>query len=122
MLAITRHRVDLDSQSGFLEQARVALAILAQRPGFVSVTVGRAVDDPDLYVITSEWEDVGSYRRALSAYDVKIGTVPLLSTAVDEPTAFEVLHRNGADGVFDSESAVSIEVVALGRPAMGEST
>jgi len=48
--------------------------------------------------------------------------VPLLSTAVDEPTAFEVLHRNGADGVFDSESAVSIEVVALGRPAMGEST
>ena len=121
MLVITRHRVDPEAQSAFLDDARAALEILAQRPGFISVAVGRAVDDPDLYVVSSEWEDVGSYRRALSAYDVKIGTVPLLSTAVDEPTAFEVLHRNGVNGVIDSASAVSSDVVALGRPAAGES-
>ena len=120
MLVVTRHRVDADAHQSFLDDARVALALLAERPGYLSASIGRAVDDPDLFVIASEWEDVGSYRRALSAYDVKIGAVPLLSTAVDEPTAFEVLHRNGADGVIDSASAVSSDVVALGRPAAGE--
>jgi hypothetical protein len=35
---------------------------------------------------------VGSYRRALSSYDVKVTAVPLLSLAYDEPSAFEVMH------------------------------
>jgi hypothetical protein len=37
---------------------------------------------------------------ALSAYDVKIAAVPLLSTAIDEPTAYEVL----ADAVSRRDS------------------
>jgi hypothetical protein len=38
-----------------------------------------------------EWENVGSYRRALSPYEVKLTAVPLLSLAIDEPTAYEDL-------------------------------
>jgi hypothetical protein len=53
--------------------------------------VGRSTDDPTLWLMTLRWDGVGSYRRALSAYDVKVAAVPLLSTAVDEPTAYEVL-------------------------------
>jgi hypothetical protein len=34
---------------------------------------------------------VGSYRRALSAYDVKVTAVPLLSQAIDEPSAYELV-------------------------------
>ena len=34
------------------------------------------------------WDNVGSYRRALSSYDVKVAVVPLLAQAVDEATAF----------------------------------
>ena len=43
-----------------------------------------------------EWENVGAYRRALSAYDVKVGAVPLLSTAIDEPSAYEVVEPGAA--------------------------
>lgn len=75
----------------FLALARPALAALAARPGFVSGDVGRAVDDPGLFVLATRWESVGTYRRALSSYDVKVHAVPLMYGAVDEPSAFESL-------------------------------
>ena len=51
--------------------------------------VGRNVDDPGLWVLTTEWEGPGAYRRALSSYDVKVTAVPTLSRALDEPSAYE---------------------------------
>jgi hypothetical protein len=38
-----------------------------------------------------EWENIGSYRRALSPYEVKLTAVPLLSLAIDEPSAYDDL-------------------------------
>jgi hypothetical protein len=43
-----------------------------------------------------QWVDVGAYRRALGAYDVKVVTTPLLSRALDEPSAYEILAGDGA--------------------------
>ena len=40
-------------------------------------------------VLTTEWVNVGSYRRALSPFEVKMTAVPLLSRCIDEPTAYE---------------------------------
>ena len=51
---------------------------------------------PSLWVLQTRWENVGSYRRALSSYDVKVGAVSLLSRAVDEPSAYELVD-SGAD-------------------------
>ena len=76
-----------------VERARDALA---QRPGYLDGTIGRNVDDPALWVLSTRWEHVGAYRRALSAYDVKLHAVPLLSRAIDEPSAYELVEP-GAD-------------------------
>ena len=46
--------------------------MLAQQRGYVDGQLGRNVDDPTLWVMVTRWQDVGSYRRALSAYDVKM--------------------------------------------------
>ncbi len=54
--------------------------------------MGRNVDDPELWVLATRWEHVGAYRRALSSYDVKLHAVPLLSRALDEPSAYEVVE------------------------------
>ncbi len=48
-------------------------------------------------MLTTTWANVGSYRRALSAYDVKMTAVPLLSRAVDEPSAYETVGDDGDD-------------------------
>jgi hypothetical protein len=86
MIAITHFR----DTPGFEARARVALEALAQRPGYVRGTLGRSVDD-DAWVLLTEWENVGSYRRALGAYDVKLHATPLLATALDVPGGFEAL-------------------------------
>jgi hypothetical protein len=67
-------------------------AVLAERPGYLDGHVGRNLDDPMLWVLTTRWENVGAYRRALSSYEVKMQAVPLLSRAMDEPSAYEVVE------------------------------
>ncbi|WP_370290205.1 antibiotic biosynthesis monooxygenase [Nocardioides sp.] len=67
-------------------------ALLAGQPGYREGTLGRSLDDPSLWVLTTRWESVGAYRRALSSYEVKLHGVPVLSRAVDEPSAYEVVE------------------------------
>lgn len=92
MLVVSRFRVPVDEGESFRADLQVALEALAERPGHLDGTVGRNVDDPELWVLSTRWEHVGAYRRALSAYDVKLRAVPLLSRALDEPSAYEVVE------------------------------
>jgi len=95
VIVATRHRVPDGDGPGFRAAAADALAVLAARPGFLDGWVGRAVDDAGLWTVVTTWRDIGSYRRALNGYESKMTVVPLLSTAVDEPSAFEVLQTAG---------------------------
>lgn len=90
MLVVSRFRVLAAEAPAFRSDMEVAHAALAARPGYLYGTLGRNVDDPELWVLSTRWENVGAYRRALSAYDVKLHAVPLLSRALDEPSAYEV--------------------------------
>lgn len=95
MIAVTRLRVPADDTAAVeevrsgLEQAR---AILAACRGYAGGEVGRNVDDPDLWVLSTRWADVGSYRRALGSWDAKMHVQPLMIHAVDEPSAYEVVE------------------------------
>lgn len=91
VLVVNRFRV-ADGDETFRADVESAHALLAERPGYVDGTIGRNMDEPDLWVLTTRWVNVGAYRRALSAYDVKVGAVPLLSRAVDEPSAYEIVE------------------------------
>ena len=76
----------------FETRARAALDVLSTRPGFVRGRLGRAADDASAWVLTTEWDSVGSYRRSLSSYEVKVVATTLLAEGRDEPSAFEVVH------------------------------
>ena len=91
MIVVNRFRVSEQDGPDFRARVLAAREALAARPGYLDGTVGRNVDDPELWVLTTRWANVGSYRRALSAYDVKVTAVPLLSRAVDEPSAYELV-------------------------------
>jgi quinol monooxygenase YgiN len=91
VLVVNRFRVPEDAGVAFRADLEAALAVLAQQRGYADGQLGRNVDDQTLWVMVTRWQDVGSYRRALSSYDVKVGAVPLLSKALDEPSAFEDL-------------------------------
>lgn len=89
MLVVTRFRVPETEGPAFRADLETARAVLAARPGYLSGTIGRNLDDPELWVLSTSWEHVGAYRRALSSYDVKLHAVPLLGRALDEPSAYE---------------------------------
>ncbi len=104
MLVVNRFRVSENRADEFRAQIEHVRSLLAACPGCLDDTIGRNVDDPELWVLTTRWADVGSYRRALSSYDVKVGAVPTLSQAIDEPSAYELvepgtdLNRGGSRG------------------------
>ncbi len=89
MLAIARFTTPLAEASTFEVQLTVALEALAACPGYVSGEFGQNLDDPTLWVLTTEWENVGSYRRALSSTRAKLEAIPVLARAIDEPGAYE---------------------------------
>ncbi|HET8602746.1 MAG TPA: antibiotic biosynthesis monooxygenase family protein [Marmoricola sp.] len=91
MLVVNRFRAAPDDAE-FRSALEAALAVLASREGYLDGSVGRNVDEPDLWVLVTRWRDVGSYRRALSSYDVKLGAVPVLTRALDEPSAYEIVE------------------------------
>jgi quinol monooxygenase YgiN len=92
VLVVSRFRVPEEEGGAFRADLVRAQAALAERPGHVSGRIGRNLDDPTLWTLVTTWENVGAYRRALSSYDVKLHAVPLLSRAIDEPSAFEVVE------------------------------
>jgi len=92
VIVVNRFRVEAADAEAFRADVERALGLLVARRGCLGGEIGRNVDDPTLWVLTTRWVDVGSYRRALSSYDVKVGAVPLLSRAIDEPSAYEVVE------------------------------
>jgi heme oxygenase (mycobilin-producing) len=117
VLVVSRFTVAEAEGDRFAELARAALGALAERPGFRRGHAGRSVDDPAEWVLVSEWDGVGAYRRALGTYEVKLAATPLLAQARDEAGAFEELITADPSGVSStaaSDRAADADVVGPG--------
>jgi hypothetical protein len=108
VLVVTRYRVEEPDQGAFQDDAQTALEALIARPGCTGGHLGRAVDEPQLWTLTTTWESVGAYRRALSSYQVKLVAVPLMCRAIDESTAYEQLATwSPSQGLVEHESGLA---------------
>lgn len=104
VLVVNRFRVPDDEAEAFRAEVEAAHVVLAAQEGYVDGQVGRNVDDPALWVLTTRWVNVGAYRRALSSYDVKVGAVGLLGRAIDEPSAYEAVEPGSGLNVAGGRS------------------
>jgi quinol monooxygenase YgiN len=89
VIVVNRFRVQEGDAESFRADLERAHRVLGVQAGYLAGGIGRNVDDPELWVLTTTWRGPGAYRRALSAYDVKLAAVPTLSRALDEPSAYE---------------------------------
>ena len=89
MFAIARFTVPLADAAHFEAHLDTALDAFSQCAGFKSGEIGQNLDEPTLWSLTTNWENVGSYRRALSNNNVKMYAIPILAQAIDEPGAYE---------------------------------
>jgi quinol monooxygenase YgiN len=97
MLVVARLHPPTDEET-FRSEVRSAIDALAARPGHIASRLARALDDPSRWVLVSEWENVGSYRRALSSYDVRMASGMLMGAVVNEPTAYEEVEEVRSPG------------------------
>jgi hypothetical protein len=95
VLAITRYRVPEDRTDDFVRTATEVLRALEKSQGHRSGRLGRAVDDPELWAMVTEWGGAGYYRRALGAYEVRVALIPLSALAIDEAGAYEIVDAPG---------------------------
>jgi quinol monooxygenase YgiN len=95
VIVLSRFQVRHEQAAAFAGQAEAAVAVLRQREGLLSADLGRNLDEPTLWTLTTRWRDVGSYRRALQGYEAKMAVVPLLSLAIDEPSAYDDVDLTG---------------------------
>jgi quinol monooxygenase YgiN len=96
VLVVARLRPPGDVEA-FRAEVRQAVEAMASRPGHVVTRLAQSLDDPSLWVLVSEWVNVGSYRRALSSYDVRMASGVLMGAVVNEPTAYEVVETKSAE-------------------------
>lgn len=104
LVVVTRYVVPEPEGPAFRERAREALDALCAQPGCRRGHVGRSMDDPTRWLLQTEWDSAGTYRRALSAYDVKVRAVPVMYHAVDELTAYEALLEGSPGGIVENPS------------------
>ncbi|GAB3264140.1 antibiotic biosynthesis monooxygenase family protein [Kineosporia babensis] len=110
MFVVTRYRVPEPESEQFAQLARQALEALAERPGCLEGRVSRSIDEPDLWLLSTRWQSVGTYRRALSHPEVKVRAVPLMYRCIDEPTAFEdQVSFAAGQGLTEHESDLIVE-------------
>jgi heme-degrading monooxygenase HmoA len=88
MIAIARFEVSLAEAEQFEVEIKAAYDALASCAGFIDGEYGQNLDQRDLWALVTRWENVGSYRRALSAMRTKLEAIPLLARAIDEPGAY----------------------------------
>ena len=95
VISISRFRVDGPAAPDFHARADRAVDFFAGCDGCLSADLFRNLDDPGLWTIVTRWVNVGSYRRAFNGYNAKMVLVPLLSEAIDEPSAYDAPDEVG---------------------------
>ena len=88
VFAIARFRVDPSQHEEFLERLRTAHDALKSCAGYLNGEIGLNTDEPGLIALVTRWENIGSYRRAFSNFQVKVDAVPVLAQAIDEPGGY----------------------------------
>jgi heme-degrading monooxygenase HmoA len=88
VFAVTRLRAHGSDGAALADAVAALLGALSSRPGYRDGELGRSADDPDLWALVTRWDGVGSYRRALSAAEVKITGAPVWVHALDEPGVY----------------------------------
>ena len=81
--------------------------LFSESPGFLSMELGQSTDSLEVLTVIHRWESVGSYRKALSRYEVKAEVIPFLSQFTHDSVTVEIISdtQSGTAGMGASSLA-----------------
>lgn len=104
-----------DAGVDFLDTLRSCLAILASNSGCMGIELGRSMDSESEFVLVSRWDNVGSYRKALSNYQVKSEVIPFISMHTKDSFTGEVIETGNVSGSESFPSALAEDAFTYER-------
>lgn len=91
MLVVMRLEIPAGEVVDVPTAAGEALSVMAREPGYLTGSLGRAVDDPARWVLSTRWSGAGPCRRGLSSYDVKVALAPLMAFTLPQESVYDVV-------------------------------
>ena len=65
--------------------------LFSESLGFLSMELGQSTDSLEDLTVIHRWENVGSYRKALSRYEIKAEVIPFLSHFTCDSVTVEII-------------------------------
>ena len=65
--------------------------LFSESLGFLSMELGQSTDSLEDLTLIHRWESVGSYRKALSRYEIKAEVIPFLSQFTCDSVTVEII-------------------------------
>ena len=89
--------------------------LFRESPGFLSMELGQSTDSLEVLTVIHRWESVGSYRKALSRYEVKAEVIPLLSQFTRDSVTVEIISDTQSGTARMGASSLASDSVTFDR-------
>jgi len=89
--------------------------LFSESPGFLSMELGQSTDSLEVLTVIHRWESVGSYRKALSRYEVKAEVIPFLSQFTRDSVTVEIISDTQSGTARMGASSLASDSVTFDR-------
>ena len=89
--------------------------LFSESPGFLSMELGQSTDSLEVLTVIHRWESVGSYRKALSRYEVKAEVIPFLSQFTHDSVTVEIISDTQSGAARMGASSLASDSVTFDR-------
>jgi len=112
---IAQLAVPAGSRAQFEQGYERLVELCAQSPGFLSSELGQSTDSLEDFTLIHRWADVGTYRKFLSRYEVKIEVIPFLSTFTKDSVTVEIIMDSQSDRAESGTSSLAFDAQTFDR-------
>ena len=89
--------------------------LFSESPGFLSMELGQSTDSLEDLTVIHRWESVGSYRKALSRYEIKAEVIPFLSQFMRDSVTVEIISDTQSGAARMGASSLASDSVTFDR-------
>ena len=89
--------------------------LFSESPGFLSMELGQSTDSLEDLTVIHRWESVGSYRKALSRYEIKAEVIPFLSQFMRDSVTVEIISDTQSGAARMGASSLASNSVTFDR-------
>lgn len=81
---VAKHIIKEECIDAFLVAVRNVMEVSTKHPGNISYTLGKSLDDPTVFTLFEEWEDMDSIKAHLEREDFQTNVAPIMDMMAEQ--------------------------------------